>query len=315
MTYGEIAEIPSKIHIFYEQAFDILFYKHDASKGMFRREVICGLPIDDFKDILSSVATSGYIREEITHSNTELISYIRKAKRTFDITKLNPDKYKNDLLKTVCVLIQDGNKFTYNHRSFQEYFAALFLIKVESDDKIDLYNAFLQRGAWDNALYLVFEINRGAIEQDYIRPTISKMLDAAKGDINELMKIWFSGIRIDTRNVNNAKGKSWKPYYIVDKPTIEWDFLTFLEKVYCPKNKSSLHGFSKILTKKKYLDVFSERKETIQANLRNEEDRELLESLGITQSVEKRMEFLKGLLSKLTEKGDTLSSKNLKSWL
>jgi hypothetical protein len=38
MTFDEFAEITSKMHIFYDQAFNVLYNKHDATKTSFRRK-------------------------------------------------------------------------------------------------------------------------------------------------------------------------------------------------------------------------------------------------------------------------------------
>ena len=39
MTYSDFAHVPQKMYIFYEQAFQTLFYKHDAIKGAFSRTI------------------------------------------------------------------------------------------------------------------------------------------------------------------------------------------------------------------------------------------------------------------------------------
>lgn len=54
LTYEQLAEIPEKIHIFYEQAFDTLYHKHDALKSQYKRKSYSNLPIDDFKRIFSA---------------------------------------------------------------------------------------------------------------------------------------------------------------------------------------------------------------------------------------------------------------------
>jgi len=40
LTYGESADIPNKLNIFYNQAYEALFQRHDALKGAFQRERI-----------------------------------------------------------------------------------------------------------------------------------------------------------------------------------------------------------------------------------------------------------------------------------
>jgi predicted NACHT family NTPase len=43
LTYEQIAEIPDKLHIFYEQAFEALYQKHDALKRQYRRRLYTNL--------------------------------------------------------------------------------------------------------------------------------------------------------------------------------------------------------------------------------------------------------------------------------
>ena len=49
LTYEQFAEIPNKMHIFYEQAFAALFRRHDAQKSQFIRKTYTNLAIDDFR--------------------------------------------------------------------------------------------------------------------------------------------------------------------------------------------------------------------------------------------------------------------------
>jgi len=53
LTFDQFADIPEKIHLFYEQAFDTLFAKHDATKEAYKRQSQTKLPIDVFKKALA----------------------------------------------------------------------------------------------------------------------------------------------------------------------------------------------------------------------------------------------------------------------
>ena len=44
LTYEEFAEIPDKMHVFYSQAFDTLFQKHDAGKEQYQTKDIYESP-------------------------------------------------------------------------------------------------------------------------------------------------------------------------------------------------------------------------------------------------------------------------------
>ena len=243
MTYGDLAEIPSKMHIFYEQAFDTLFYRHDSSKGMYRREIKCGLAIDDFRDILSCVSASSYIRGQISLTNTNLIEFVRKAKQTANITKLNPSLYVEDLVQSVCIFLPDGTRYTYNHRSFQEYFAALFLVQIPTVRKLEVYRRFLDREETDSALRLAFEMNQVMVEREFIRPMLKKILEKYSSP-ELLLKAQMSSIRLIRRRINGPVGaaKMGKPGYQLVDATEIWKFQVFLERVYkkCLRDISNL---------------------------------------------------------------------------
>ena len=60
LTYGENAEIPSKLSIFYNQAYEALFQRHDANKGGFGRKRQTQLDIQDFGRVFALFALQTY---------------------------------------------------------------------------------------------------------------------------------------------------------------------------------------------------------------------------------------------------------------
>ena len=51
LTYDNYADIPEKLHLFYSNAFETLYIKHDATKGGYKREFKTKLSSDDFKRV------------------------------------------------------------------------------------------------------------------------------------------------------------------------------------------------------------------------------------------------------------------------
>lgn len=51
LTYDNYAEIPEKLHLFYANAFETLYSKHDATKGGYKRELKSKLSYDSFKKV------------------------------------------------------------------------------------------------------------------------------------------------------------------------------------------------------------------------------------------------------------------------
>ena len=52
MTYSDVAEIPTRSHVFYEQTFQVLYHRFDATKDIFKREFSSGLDIDHFGEFI-----------------------------------------------------------------------------------------------------------------------------------------------------------------------------------------------------------------------------------------------------------------------
>jgi hypothetical protein len=312
LTFTDVAEIPTKMHIFYEHAFDALFFRHDSSKGLFRRETCSKLAIDDFKDILSIFSTSGYLRDEYTFSNTKLLSYIRNAKKLIPNVKFRPEDFKEDLLKSVCILIQDGTAFTYTHRSFQEYFTALFLTKFETQNHFDIYKKLAQH-PFDHPIKLAFEINQSSVERQFVAPLVEEILLRTNNDARTLFKMLFKNITfktIDARHriitsmedltkskkkqralrwvaIQDARSDHGNGYSI-----LVWTLMTLYEQ----NNKGKFPSLRHVVSQAKMKKALGEPQI---GNLREQEskviDWGLMEQTGFVERCEKTLVFLNWL--------------------
>ena len=181
MTYDQFAHIPEKIHIFYEQAFETLYFRHDARKETaFRRKMYTDLAINDFRNCLSALCVSSYFKEKFQFSESEILDYIRKAAHSEKLKIIEGD-YLSDLLESVCILQRDGLYLSFTHRSFQEYFAAVFIVRSPSIEIRDLLNVFCRRGTQDNVIGMAFDMNRSLIEREWILPKIRDLAEALEG--------------------------------------------------------------------------------------------------------------------------------------
>ncbi|MDH0565138.1 hypothetical protein [Acinetobacter courvalinii] len=100
------------------------------------------------------------------------------------------------MLDSVCILQRDGLGFTYTHRSFQEYFAAQFLVNKISNKKFELFEKVFNVNWRDNVLNMVFDINPAILEKEWIIPKSIYILSDVKEFIGEdillLNKIYSS---------------------------------------------------------------------------------------------------------------------------
>ncbi|MEI9400936.1 NACHT domain-containing protein [Mesorhizobium argentiipisi] len=79
LTFREFQDIPSKMHVFYGTAFDVLFRKHDTTKAEYHREFATGLDLDDFKRIFMTFCFTSYVDKKYSFNESSFRRYSDKA--------------------------------------------------------------------------------------------------------------------------------------------------------------------------------------------------------------------------------------------
>lgn len=176
MTFEEFAEIPSKMHIFYRSAFEVLFRRHDATKVDFHREFKTELSIDDFERIFATFCLMSYL--DSVHSfedEASIMKYIEKAIQYEGVKALSRD-LKDDLVDNICIVLHDGEQFAFLHRSFQEYFSAVFLANRSVEAFEDVVEATARKDFGLAVVKFLFEMNREVLERGYLIPRVEKVI-------------------------------------------------------------------------------------------------------------------------------------------
>ena len=133
LTFENRAAIPDKLNDFYEQAFSALFNMHDATKDAYVRDISSDLGCEDFKSVFSYICFKSFFADEYEFTESGLQKYIKEAKEKFKNINFDIEAFQDDLIKSVCMIVKDGLKYRFSHRSFQEYFAAVYTCKLTDD--------------------------------------------------------------------------------------------------------------------------------------------------------------------------------------
>lgn len=174
LTYGESSEIPSKLSIFYNQAFDALFRRHDAYKGGYNRVRATSLDIQDFSRVFSLFSLQTYDKREFKMSRASCITYIEKSKKSLG-KEFDPEDYLQDLLSAACLLTEEGLDVAFAHRSFQEYFVALHISNAAPEIQEKLIRRYWRNLRSDDVILLLMEINPELVERVLLIPELEKM--------------------------------------------------------------------------------------------------------------------------------------------
>ncbi len=184
LTYDNYAEIPEKLHLFYANAFDTLYSKHDATKGGYKRELKSKLPFDSFKKVFSNFCFITYYQGKMEFTYDDLILFLKKSKNKS--LEFNIEAIVDDLINSICVLYKDGLNYRFTHRSFQEYFTAIFLKELPDEylNKmgIELIKKDTHRAIHDSVFSMLYDMSEERTEQNIILPLLEIIEEDCKID-------------------------------------------------------------------------------------------------------------------------------------
>ena len=174
LTYGQSADIPNKLNVFYNQAYEALFQRHDALKGAFQRARQSKLDIQDFARVFSAFSIQTYDKRRFHMTRSEALEYLERCKKILQI-KFDSNDYLLDAEQAVCLLIEDGLLIAFSHRSFQEFFVARFICDSKPDVQEKLIEKYSKHFLSDSVFELVSEMNPELMERCLIIPQLERL--------------------------------------------------------------------------------------------------------------------------------------------
>ena len=184
MTFEEYAEVPSKIYKFYEMAFETLIRKHDDTK-LLERDLKSKVSKDVIADYFAKICFLSYKDEKYEMTESEFNTYLERCQKNSS-TKMNANDYLYDLSNNLCLLLPDGGKYYFLHRSFQEYFCAKNLKsgfeKVSTDRKETMSAGLIKffdrpDSSSDTVLDMLYDMIPEKTEEFIIIPFLENLLD------------------------------------------------------------------------------------------------------------------------------------------
>ncbi len=179
LTYNDYAEIPDKLHLFYEQAFETLYLKHDATKSGYRREMQSKLTRNIFEKAFSKFCFKTYVREKFEFSKIELNQFFDEVKD--DNINFENEKFLQDLISSVCLMYLDGKVYSFTHRSFQEYFTAKYILSLSDENQQKVCRKLINYREHDNVLDMLYDMSKERFENNVLIPYLEEIEEKCKG--------------------------------------------------------------------------------------------------------------------------------------
>ncbi len=298
MTYSDYADIPNKLHIFYAQAFETLYTKHDATKSGYKREMKSKLTKDEFVKIFSTFCFFSYMKEKIEFSKLDLEELFKKVKK--QKLEFNNEDFLEDLISSICLMYKDGKVYTFVHRSFQEYFTAKFIIDLPDEQQRKICFKLIKNRQFDNVLDMLMDMSKERFEKNILIPYLEEIENKCENGnrYETYLKELFGFIRIFKREKihrPNQENKTFINFSINN--SFLYNVILHYDSII---NRSEFKNTIDIKERDEILLNILEERETMSIKmdevLKNEKLCKIIEG---SRTVYYRMKCIMGLLDKL----------------
>lgn len=212
LTYENYHDIPTQRYLFYENAYEAMAQKHDATKSL-RREFATGLNSREFKQYFGEFCAITYYAEKYSFTEKELKAYFQEVIDANHLT-VDADTFIIDITEKICLLYLDGKQYYFIHRSFQEYFTAYFF-SLQLEQSYDaIYNMFQSRdtvSTEDETLSMLYGIDKKKTEKHIFIPFLESIFTDGSDNKNykNFLLCIYQSIRYTVGTIN---------YFPINKP-------------------------------------------------------------------------------------------------
>lgn len=158
-TFG--FSVPKHVSDFYRNIFDVVTFTHDKSKGIEKRKSFSKLNQDQLERVFTRFCFESFLVGKTVFDRSLFIDLLEKSLKKCSInTEIDYTDLIYDYTRFACLILKDGLKYTFIHKSIQEYYVAKFIADLpEASAKEVIEKKFVHRDdffTYSNASYLKF---------------------------------------------------------------------------------------------------------------------------------------------------------------
>jgi len=217
MMYELFAHIPSRMHLFYKQAYLTLASRHNEIIDS-DRSLSTGLNIDQFEDVFAEFCARSYYDECYSLSETDIRRYYDEL-NSLDDLGISPScsDFIHDVKDNLCLMNLDGYHYSFMHRSFQEYFCALHFSKSADSNLYETGRFFDERMDYsvsDNTFSMLYDMIPKKVERYIFFKYLDEMFKRCNNDYwlflaDQYESIFYWEGSIDEDDIEPVEAKSY----------------------------------------------------------------------------------------------------------
>lgn len=183
-TWQQYGNIPEKQYLFYRDAYETLARRQDATKVGFSRVWETGWTPERFAKVFGNFCARTYINEQYDFSMEEMErTYAELDTAGIPSTKgeaVTAQDFVQDAVNSVCLMFYENQSYHFMHRSFQEYFCALFFSRQDDCTLPGVGHYFEKRngGTDDGAFAMLYDMIPSKVERYILLPFLSELFAA-----------------------------------------------------------------------------------------------------------------------------------------
>ena len=124
ITYKSENEIPDHLSDFYKALFTTLIKRHDKTKPGYVRQRLTSIGNVKFERLFENICFTALKSYKISMSENEYFQFTQEAMSVEKIEGVCAESLMQDITSVTCLILLDGDKYYFLHKSIPEYFSA-----------------------------------------------------------------------------------------------------------------------------------------------------------------------------------------------
>lgn len=196
ILYRTQQSIPKNIPKFYEELFDVMFYRHDNYKIGVTRKRHTNLDEGQVKKLFEAFCFNVRLRQYNLINNTKFKECLDPATKTLGIN-VSAEGFKKELVKVACMMQEEGFELSFIHKSVAEFHSASF-VRDSIDEFAEKFYSKLYASErwsdWEMELRFLSQIDGYRYSNSFLIPALDaalKIFDVDTSKQNALLDLDF----------------------------------------------------------------------------------------------------------------------------